>query len=265
MDSSGGYTEYSFVAEFYDEVAPYRNRPDVAFFVEMAQGSEGPVLELGCGTGRVLIPTAKAGVEIVGLNASPSMLAVCREKLALEPEDVRAKVKLVQGDMRQFAFARRFGLITMPFRPFQHLLTVADQLACLASVHRHLSDGGRLIMDIFNPSLPHLVDERYLVESGEEPPFTMADGRWVVRRHRVASRDLLNQIIDSELIYAITYPDGREERLVHRFPMRYLFRFEAEHLLARCAFDVEAVYADYDKSPFGSRSPGELIFLARKT
>jgi SAM-dependent methyltransferase len=252
------------VAEFYDHVVPYRDRPDVAFFVEMAQRSGSPVLELGCGTGRVLIPTARTGVDIVGLDASPSMLARCREKLSLEPEDVRAKVKLVLGDMRQFELGRRFRLVTMPFRPFQHLLTVADQCACLRSIHRHLNAEGRLIVDIFNPSLPHLIDERYLTEFGEEPAFTMPDGRRVVRRHRLISRDLFNQVNESELIYLVTYPDGREERLVHRFPMRYLFRFEAEHLLARCGFEVEEVYADYDKSPFGAKYPSELIMLAKK-
>ena len=69
---------------------------------------------------------------------------------------------------------------------------------------------------------------------------------------------------DVELIYYVTHPDGRQERLVHSFPMRYLFRFEAEHLLARCGFEVEALYADYDKSPYGSQYPGELIFVAVK-
>jgi hypothetical protein len=67
-----------------------------------------------------------------------------------------------------------------------------------------------------------------------------------------------------ELIYRVTYPDGREERLVQRFTMRYLFRFEAEHLLARSGFEVENVYADFDKSPYGSKHPGDLVFVTRK-
>ena len=264
MDPTGGYVEYGFVAEFYDYVAPYRDRQDVAFFVEMARRSEGPVLELGCGTGRVLIPTAKAGIEIVGLDLSSSMLSVCREKLAREPKAVQSRVQLVQGDMRQFDLGREFGLVTIPFRPFQHLITVEDQLSCLNSIHRHLVDGGELILDLFNPSLPRLVEERYLAESGEEPEFTMPDGRKVVRRHRTVSRDLFNQVMDSELIYYVTHPDGRQERLVHRFHMRYLFRFEAEHLLARSGFEVENVYSDYDKSSYGAKYPGELIIVARK-
>jgi SAM-dependent methyltransferase len=263
MDQGSSYDQ-GFVAEFYDDVVPHRQRPDVAFFVEMAQQATPPVLELGCGTGRVLLPTARAGIEITGLDVSLSMLAVCRQKLAREPDATRARVQLVHGNMCQFELGQSFGLITIPFRAFLHLLTVAEQLACLRSVYRHLRPGGRLLLDVFNPSLPHLVEERYLAAYGEEPAFTLPDGRRVIRRHRHSARDLYNQVIDIELLHDVTYPDGRQERLVHRLQLRYLFRFEAEHLLARVGFEVEAVYADYNKSPYGSQYPGELIMVARK-
>lgn len=252
--------------EFYDYVNAYRERRDVGFFVEMAQDSGGPVLEIGCGTGRVLIPTARAGVEIVGLDASPRMLSACRRKLSREPETVREKVTgLIEGDMRAFDLGREFRLVTLPFRPFHHLLSVEDQVSCLQSIRRHLVAGGRLILDVFNPSLPYLTDDRYLAENDEaEPEFTTDDGRRVVRRARIASRDYSRQVTDLELIYYVTHPDGREERLVYRFSWRYLFRYEVEHLLARCGFDLEEVYADYDRSPFGSIYPGELISVAKK-
>ena len=263
MDPSGGYAEYPFVAEFYDSVIPYRDRNDVNFFVEMARDSQGPVLEVGCGTGRVLIPTARSGIEILGLDFSESMLAVCREKLSHEPEPIRSRVELVQGDMRRFDLGRQFKLATIPFRPFQHLMTVEDQLACLSCIRGHLIDGGRLVLDVFNPSLPHLVDDEYLVEYGDEPEFLMADGRRVWRRMRTVSRDLINQVQDVELIYHVTHHDGHKERLVHSFQMRYLYRYEAEHLLVRSGFQIEELYADYDRSPYGSKSPGELIVVAR--
>ena len=83
MDITGGYEEYEFVAEFYDSVVPYSGRADVDFFVGMARESPGAVLEVGCGTGRVLIPTARARMDIVGLDLSARMLSICREKLAL--------------------------------------------------------------------------------------------------------------------------------------------------------------------------------------
>ncbi len=264
MGDSGGCEEYDFVAEFYDHLAAHRDRQDVAFFVEMARESSGPVLEVGCGTGRVLIPTAQAGIEIVGLDYSRAMLSNCREKLSREPALVRSRVDLVLGDMRRFDLGRAFSLITTPFRPFQHLITVEDQLSCLGSIRRHLVDGGRLILDLLNPDLNRLVDEKYLDEQGVEEPFTMPDGRRVTRRDRTASRDLSKQLQDFDMIYYVAHTDGREERLVRSVPFRYLFRFEAEHLLARSGFQVEDVFADYDKSPYGSEYPGELIFVARK-
>jgi SAM-dependent methyltransferase len=263
-DRAGGYAEYGVTAEFYDQLIPYRERGDIAFFVEMAQAANGPVLEVGCGTGRVLIPTARAGVEIVGLDLSPYMLDVCRANLAQEPPDVRARVQLVEGDMRDFALGRAFALATIPFRPFQHLTTAEDQMACLRAIHRHLAPGGRLILDLFNPSIPYLAAPERLEEWEDVPAFTMPDGRRVCRRARITRRDYFNQIQDIELIYYVTHRDGRRERLVHSFPMRYLFRFEAEHLLVRCGFAVEALYADYDRAPYESKYPGELIFVARR-
>jgi len=264
MDRAGGYAEYGFTAEFYDQLIPYRERGDIAFFVEMAQESRGPVLEVGCGTGRVLIPTAQAGVEIVGLDLSSYMLAVCRTNLAQEPPEVQARARLVEGDMRDFDLGREFALATIPFRPFQHLTTVEDQIACLGAIYRHLAPGGRLILDLFNPSIPYLAAPERLEEWDDVPEFAMPDGRRVRRRARITRRDYFDQVQDVELIYYVTHGDGRRERLVHSFPMRYLFRFEAEHLLVRCGFVVEALYAGYDKSPYGSKYPGELIFVARR-
>jgi SAM-dependent methyltransferase len=264
MDHTRGYEDYAFIADLYDHVVPYRDRPDVPFYVEAGQESGGPVLEVGCGTGRILIPTARAGIEIVGLDLSPHMLAVCRDRLQEEPQEVQSRVQLVEADMRQFSLGQAFKLVTTPFRPFQHLTTVEDQMACLACIHRHLVKGGQLILDIFNPSLESLTTDDVGQEMGNEPEFTTPDGRRVVRRHKIVSRDRFNQINYVELIYYVTHPDGREERLVHAFPMRYLFRFEAQHLLTRCGFEVEQVYADYDKSPYGSKYPGELIFVAKK-
>lgn len=88
-------------------VVPYRNRQDVTFFVEAAKESGGPVLEIGCGTGRVLIPTARAGIQVVGLDQSQHMLRVCRERLLREPQDVQCRVQLVRADMRDFELFKR--------------------------------------------------------------------------------------------------------------------------------------------------------------
>jgi SAM-dependent methyltransferase len=261
---AAGYDEYAFIADHYDRVALYRERADIGFYVDAAKDAGGAVLELGCGTGRVLIPTARAGVEITGLDLSPHMLEVCRKRLEDEPAAVQSRVRLMQGDMREFVLSRKFRLATIPFRPFQHLTTVTDELACLECIRRHLADDGRLIFDLFNPSLEALANQAIGKEVDAEPGYSTQDGLRVIRRHKTVAQDRFQQVNHHELVYYVTHPDGRDERLVHAFAMRYLFRFEAEHLLARAGFEVEHVYADYDRSGYGSKYPGELIFIAKK-
>lgn len=263
--SAGGYDICRFAAEFYDNLDHHQKLGDVDFYVNLASECGGPVLELACGTGRVLIPIARKGVEIVGFDLSEPMIEICREKLACEPEPVRERATILTGDMRTFDLGRRFPLIIVPFRAFQHLLTVEDQMACLDRIHRHLEPRGRLVVNLFNPSLDHLTNEKFLSEWGDEPEFDMPDGRRVQRRFRLSKRDLFRQVNDVEMIYYVTQPDGGRERLVHAFGMRYLFRYEAEHLLARCGLELEDVFADFERSAFGSIDPGELILVARRS
>jgi len=262
---SSAHDEYAEAAEFYDWVSPYRARQDVAFFVEAARAAAGPVLELGCGTGRILIPTARAGARITGLDLSSAMLAICRQKLEDEPEDVQDRVTLVRGDMRQFELHHEFELVNIPFRPFQHLLTVEDQLASLGAIRRHLVPGGKLILDVFNPAIERLAGPLTApVSYVEEVDFILPDGRRVLRHVRIVGRDLLKQVHDIEFDYLVTHADGRQEKRTHRSRMRYFFPYEIEHLLARSGFAVEDLFSDYDKSPYGAHYPGELIFVARK-
>jgi hypothetical protein len=130
---------------------------------------------------------------------------------------------------------------------------VAEQLACLGAIRRHLATDGRLVFDVFNPSIHNLAKPADGAETDEEPSFTLPDGRTVIRRHRMLERDLVRQVNTGELVYYVTHPDDRQERLVHPFRMRCIFRFEAEHLLARAGFVLEHVYSDFDRSPYGSR------------
>jgi SAM-dependent methyltransferase len=257
--------EYDKFAEFYDHVLPYRLRDDVQFFVSEAQRCGGPVLEVACGTGRVLIPTARAGVEVTGLDLSAGMLDVCRRNLEREPGEVGQRVQLFQGDMREFDLGRQFHLVMVPFRGFQHLLTTSDQRAALHAIRRHVADEGLFILDLFNPSIPFLGDERFHKTPIEEPETEMPDGRRFTRRLRVVGRDLFQQLHDVEISHRVTWPDGRAEVQRERFCLRYLFRFEAEHLLEREGFSVERVDGDYQGHTYGTTQyPGDLVFVARK-
>lgn len=258
------YDEYPEAIEFYDHVIPYRDRHDVQFFVGIAKEFGGPVLELGCGTGRILIPTAREGIPITGIDLSEKMLDLCRKKIETESKDVQSLVKLLQSDMISFKFKEKYSLITTPFRSFQPLLFVEDQLKCLESARNHLIDDGVFILDVFNPYFPALVDDAYMNEWSDEAEFTMPDGRRVIRSNRIVSRDYAKQINRIEFIYYVTHPDGFEERIVQQADMRYFFKFELEHLLARCGFSIKAIYSDYDKTPYGKKYPGELIFVTSK-
>lgn len=267
MFPNEGIHDYSQAAEFYDSVQVYEKRTDVQFFVDAAAAAGGPVLEAGCGTGRVLLPCARAGARMTGLDLSDGMLKLLHAKLEKEPADVRARVNIVKGDMRDFALNERFALAQIPFRPFQHLLTVPEQRACLQSIRRHLVPGGRLILDVYDPNMKLLLDERRRDESEVEACFDLPDGRKVERRFRIPAVHFCRQVQDVELIYYVTHPDGRQERIVDAFPMRYFFRYELEHLLASEGFSVEALYGDYKKT-LRDQMPAdglcELVFVAKR-
>jgi len=249
-------------SEFYDYHA---KRGDVEFYVDLARESEGSVLEIGCGTGRLLIPTARAGVHIIGLDNSEEMLDICRRKLENESSEVRDRVNLVHADMRSFDLGNKFSLVTIPFGPFNCLVSVKEHISCLNCIRLHLDDTGALVMDLWYPNLRELSAS----ENGAEivsvkTPFHMPDGRSVTWGIRNTSVDYNRQIIHEELFYDVRYADGHEERIVYPSPLRYFFRYEVEHLLARTGFLTESVYAGFDKEFFGSRYPSELVFVARR-
>ena len=111
MSKFGGYEEQAFIAEFYDFIPGYAHRPDGEFYLDFCQAAGGPILELGCGTGRILIPAAAGGCSVVGLDLSEYMLAQCREKLQRQPQEVQGRVGLLQGNMTDFHLEETFSLV----------------------------------------------------------------------------------------------------------------------------------------------------------
>jgi SAM-dependent methyltransferase len=252
------------LAEYYDHVPLYANRADVEFYLRLTREAKGKVLELGCGTGRILIPTAVAGSTVVGLDLSAAMLAKCREKLAQQPEEVQRRARLVQGSMTDFTLEELFALVTIPFRGFQHLLRAEEQLACLRAIHGHLEPGGRLAFDLFHVLPQGMYDPEWMKEREDTPETPLPDGRRFRRTNRVTAFHRAEQYNEVEFAVYVTHPDGRAERLTDRFPFRYFFRFEVEHLLARAGFRVAALCGNFDGSPFADDSP-EMIFVAEKS
>lgn len=257
---SEGY-EDAFVAEYYDATWIVRERADVDFYVDCAKAHGDPVLELGCGTGRVLLRLGEAGHRVCGLDLSPHMLARCREKFSRLPVETQNRVRLVAGDMTAFDLGEKFALIIIPFRPFQHLLAVEDQLACLNAAKRHLAPDGRLVFDLFQTDARRMHDPFFLTERPVPGDVTLADGRIVRVRERTIAFHRAIQCNDVELIYCVTHPGGRAERLPNPFRIRYFFRYEVEHLLARAGFRVAELFGDFTRSPLRDDSP-DMIFIA---
>ena len=243
--------EYDGVlARNYDALYGVMRDPsgDAAFYRQLAQEAGGPVLELGCGTGRVLLPIAALGIPSVGVDASPAMLAALRAK------NPPANLELVQQSMETFDLGdRRFRLVTCPFRAFQHLLTVDAQLAALANIRRHLAPGGAFAFDVFDPKLAWIsapADTERL-----DATFTI-DG---VETRRFASTrmDLATQIMTVTFRFEPAQPT--HGNTVVR--LRWFYRYEIEHLLARAGFTDLTIYGGYDRRPW--RPEGETIIVAR--
>jgi len=220
---------------------------DVAFYLECARRFGGPILELGTGTGRVLVPVAKAGHDAVGLDASAQMLQVARAKLAKEPE-IAARVELVEGDMCDFSLGRRFALVLIPARAFQHVVEPDGQRRALECVRRHLAPGGHLVVDLFDPSLEGLARtaEAMPVREVRHPITGNLIRRTVTKRSNDAFRQTVHETLRIEEL------DG-EGRVVASeetsWALRWSLRQEMAYLFELCGFEVVAQYSDFDGSP----------------
>jgi SAM-dependent methyltransferase len=253
----------SFIADYYDESPVVKGRlQDVAFYRDAARDFGDPVLELGCGTGRVTMALAQAGKRVTGLDLSERMLERAVKKRAALFTEERERVHLVQGDMARFDLGEQFRLIIIPFRPLQHLLEVKQQMDCLECARKHLAPGGRLILDVFQTDAERIHDPVHMREM-LVTEYNTADGRRVKITERVAAFHRAEQINDVEMIFSVAHPGGRKERMVFAWPLRYFFRYEVEHLLARCGFQVAAEYGDFDRTPIQNDSP-EMIFVAEQ-
>jgi SAM-dependent methyltransferase len=191
-----------------------------------------------------------AGVGVLGLDLSPQMLSIARRKAA--EQQIERELSLVVADMRRFALTRPAALITIPARAFMHNLTTDDQLATLAACRAALRPGGRLALNIFNPDLELIAHWMQLPPEDREQPGTQLPGELEARDY-----DPSEQCVDTRL--RIKGSDGRS---VIAFRLRWVYRFEMQHLLARSGFEVEALYGDFVGSPFGTTST-ELVWVAK--
>jgi SAM-dependent methyltransferase len=257
------YSRPGLHVEVYDQMhGEVPGGADVAFFRELATAADGPVLELGCGTGRVTVPLAEAGISITGLDRSRPMLDIAQRRRRARPPDVRRRLRFVEADMREFRLGRRFGLVFAAFRVFMALPDPASQRAALATIRRHLRPGGLLVIDAFDPRLDLLTD-------APQPAREIAEARHPETGHRVRItvldrfNDQVSQQLTERWRFAETDERGalvREE--IETLILRWTYRHELHHLLELAGFEVVAEYSDYAGSApaYGN----EIIVVARR-
>ncbi len=254
---------YALSARYYDAAYAAANLVDASFYLALAQEIGGPVLEIGCGTGRVLLPIARARVEIHGLDKSPAMLAVLNQKLAREPDEVRRRVTLHSGDMRTVHLDRRFPLVTIPFRPLQHMHTIEDQIAALRTAALHLNDEGRLAFDVFYPKSDLLFSGVGEERLEMEWPVDGKPGMIVRRSYRKGSIDKVHQIFSGTFLYR-TFEGHRllcEETAPLHMTWYTYPQLRALFLLA--GLEVVEEYGSFTKAPLDN-SATEMIFVLKK-
>jgi SAM-dependent methyltransferase len=225
--------DYSVYAQFYD-LDHSGLDADLMMIEQIASLCGSPILELACGTGRALLPLARQGHQVTGVDISPKMLAIARGK---------------------------FNLAFVALNSFMHLLTPEDQLESLQRIHQHLNPGGRLLLDLFNPDLGRLLDFRGQVSLDK----VMIDPE---TGHRLMKFRTEKVEPSQQTIYVMYMIDDVDDQGVVRrtlvpFSLRYLFRAELEHLLQRAGFAVEAIYGSYDLDDFNSDSD-KMIAIARR-
>jgi SAM-dependent methyltransferase len=250
--------DFDTYARFYD--LDYGDRDDDFVMIqEFAARCGSPILELGCGTGRVLLPLAHAGYQVTGVDVSPAMLAVARRKVAAE--DLGSRITLVEQDMRKLDLGRRFNLALVAINSFMHLLTADDQLIALSHIRQHLEPGGLLLLDLFNPNLQRLLDSQGHIVLDKVMTDPQTGHR--IARFSAQKVDLGRQIMDVTFIADRVDGEGDVKRTLFRFSIRYLFRRELELLLRQARFEVEAIYGSYDLDEFTGDSE-KMIAIARR-
>lgn len=243
---------------FYDFFADFDH--DVPFYRDLAREAGSETLELGCGTGRVAVPLAEAGVRVAGVDLDPAMLE--RARTRAEAARVADRTAWFRGDMTRLSLERRFRLAICPANTLLCLRSRTAQELALASAARHLEEGGRLALDVFHPPVylsDHPADGiRRVLRQGPDPS-TGRTTRWSVAvRHSVAQ-----QILVAANEIEVYDGAGGVERHAFEEVLRYCHRAELELLLEKAGLVVESVHGWFDRRPFDDTSRKIVIVATR--
>lgn len=234
---------------------------DVPFYLGLAQRTGEPILELGCGTGRLVLALAKAGHRVTGVEHQPAMLARAAAKVRAAGPEVGRRVSLVQADFRHLALEERFHLAILAVNTWMDLSGPEEQLQVLQRVHQHLAPGGLLVLDLFHPHPDAIAPAGggLILEKTLRDPESGTQALKFVAREV----DYARQVLTATFIYDEVDAAGLVTRTAVTFPLHYLHRPEAEQMLQSAGFQVEEVYGNYDLDLYGD-SADRLLIVARR-
>ncbi len=250
----------------YDQFAHYYDlthadlTEDLDFILALARQTGGAVLELGCGSGRVLLPLSRAGHMVTGVDNSTAMLARARAHLAAETRAVQSRVTLVEADMAELALAGqngRFSLAIIPYNTFMHLDS-AQKTASLQRIGDYLGENGRLFIDLINPlAIAQTANDQTLTL---ENSFTDPETGHTVLQMTANQLDEAAQILYITWVYDATpAAGGPVHRAIARAAYHYLYPHQIELLLHETGFKLESLAGSYDHAPFTEESERILI------
>lgn len=245
-------------SEFYDVL--HRDAHEAPAYVDLALETGGKALELGCGTGRLLIPMARAGIEITGVDSSPDMLDRCREKLEEEAPEVRERVTLRSGDLETFDVDDDFGLVFLACNTANHLLTANSALRCFRRAGIHLLPDGLFVVDNSVPDFAAMVEADGEEEAADYP--NPRNGLQFVSRF-IARFDFANQREFNEI--DLEERDGIEvtRRIRAVTEMTWYLPREVATLMEAAGLPVEGIYGSLRRDPLTAESR-EMVVIARR-
>jgi SAM-dependent methyltransferase len=252
-----GSTEHYLDARLYDHEYQ-RRRVDVNFYRRQAREGGREILELGCGTGRVLVPLVRDGHRVVGLDRSQNMLRRCAERVTRLPASVRERALLVRADFRRFALGRRWPLILCPFNAMMHLYNREDVYRFLECVRDHLAPGGRFCFDVLNPDLRWLTRDPHRRWSRTRFKDPVSGRSYYYSTNH--TYDAATQIAWIRIYYdEIEAPAGRLPRSrVVELTHRQFFPEELLALLDHAGFRVERRDGGFDGEPFTAEADSQV-------
>lgn len=251
---------YDRLAQFYDwEHRDFRE--DLPLYLGFARASSGSILDAACGTGRVLYPLAEAGFPVTGVDQSAAMLEIARSRVGNSP--FADRVRLERADLRSMELGELYGMALVALGSFHHLLTTEDQKTALRRLAAHLVAGGLLVVDLVNPTPEWLAAGDSTLVHQLSAPFPEPKGPDLLSKFVARTTHFETQRERSLLLYDRIDPKGNLHRQSFEVDTRFLFRFEAELLLAEAGFRLRDVYGGYDLESYQASSP-RMILVAEK-